>query len=560
MAEKLQRQRTQWSRWSRLAAATIGIVVAIALAASVNGATAKAQTNMRSTLDAISNESAAVTNQYLAGPETAAHVVAGMAVQTTTNPVLEQMLFSNLISATPQVDAIFVGFPDGSFRFLARADEAEAMYRLRTIDGPDLSMTESFADAQLTVLRSAPVADSSYDPRLRSWYQPIAEGAATNWTDPYIFASSGKLGVTYSRAITNDAGEVTGVVGVDLTLDDLVEFLKDRRPSENGSAQVVDNMGRVLAGSSVNVAARQQAALRNEPLEPEIMASAAPAIRQSIESQGDASAEAIGQFINGDRWGNVRAVSGGGSWYLLVEAPEADFGAEPRNLFSNTSTQIMLWSLLACALVYFLLRTAGNRILRLNTMATVDELTGLLNRAGIFRELDVALEQSTDPHDVLIAILDLDRFKSVNDNYGHAIGDRTLAKVAQLIAAVAEENNMACGRLGGDEFVIYGQPHHPKQAAGLWPKIERAVASVTQVDGVCVDMSASIGVIAVPFGTSIEVTEALHLADKALYQAKRYGGNQTVVQTQSDVEIVDLANRHLLTESSVKANPADNRT
>lgn len=520
MAEKLNRQLRQWSWWSRVLAATVGVLVALALASYFRSSTTEARTNMRSILDAISNESAAVTNEYLGGPETAAAVVAGMVQEIAANPELEQRLFANLISATPQVDAVFVGFPDGTFRFVARSTEPNASYRMRTIAGTERLMTESLASADLTTLSSTPRPDDTYDPRSRPWYTAIAAGAESSWSNPYVFSSSKQLGVTYSVGVLSERNELLAVVGVDLTLDDLVDFLKERRPSEQGSAQVVSKSGLILAGSSTVV-------VDGEPYEPATL----PPTTAALLTQ---THQAASTFIDGDRWGNVRTVSRAGNWFLLVEAPEADFGAEQRGLLSEASAVIVLAALLTFALALAALRLVGQRVLRLNNMATFDDLTGLWNRAGVLRQLSQVLANRTGPHNVLVAILDLDRFKAVNDSHGHIVGDLTLRMAAHRVATIAEQYGMHCGRLGGDEFVLFGQPKSDAHASRMWGRIEHAVTSITEVSGAKIDLGVSIGVVVLPNSIPVDVTTALHLADRALYAAKREGGNRTVLTSHVD--------------------------
>jgi len=517
MAEKLNRQLRQWSWWSRILATTIGLAVAVALVGYFSYATSEARTNMRSILDAISNESAAVTNAYLGGPETAAEVVAGLVRDMSAEPELEQRLFANLIRATPQVEAVSVGYPDGSFRFVARADEVTEGYRIRTITAPERLLTETFTNAEMVSLSSTPLPDNPYDPRIRSWYTPIAAGAESNWSEPYVFASSGKLGVTYSVAVLSDQGELLAVVGVDLTLDDLVGFLKERRPSSNGSAQVVNANGLVLAGSSTNIADLQQA-----PDESLTMPSTTVALlRQAQQSESGGPTKISSTFVEGERWGNVRALSGTGNWFLLVEAPEADFGAARSGLLSATSASIALASLAAFLLALAGLRFIGQRVLRLNSMATFDELTGLWNRAGIFRELGQALANRNGPHNLLVAILDLDRFKAVNDSYGHTVGDQTLRMAARRIATIAEQYGMQCGRLGGDEFVLFGQPKSDAHASRMWGRIEHAVTSISEVAGAPIDLSVSVGVVVLPNSVAIEVTAGRPPLDAACRSPRR---------------------------------------
>ena len=86
--------------------------------------------------------------------------------------------------------------------------------------------------------------------------------------------------------------------------------------------------------------------------------------------------------------------------------------------------------------------------------SVTDALTGLLNRGGLYRELDAALAHSASSNTALgVMLLDLNGFKSVNDNFGHAAGDATLREVARRLLDL-KTRGWVCGRLGGDEFAV----------------------------------------------------------------------------------------------------------
>jgi len=160
---------------------------------------------------------------------------------------------------------------------------------------------------------------------------------------------------------------------------------------------------------------------------------------------------------------------------------------------------------------------------RLRTLAFTDAVTGLPNRAqfgDLLAYQATALRERPDGFAVLM--LDLDRFKFVNDTHGHAMGDELLRNVAARLSSVVGEINMVA-RLGGDEFAVLllnviGE-HHPRNVAG---RIVEAIDRVFLLDGQLVHVGVSVGVVIAPRHGS-EPEELLRYADLALYKAKAEG-------------------------------------
>lgn len=142
------------------------------------------------------------------------------------------------------------------------------------------------------------------------------------------------------------------------------------------------------------------------------------------------------------------------------------------------------------------LTTQARRIELLETLSLTDELTGLLNRRGFEREFKRLLA-SARRHDEggMIALLDLDDFKSINDIHGHAGGDAVLAAVGQTLSQLVRETDLVA-RLGGDEFaVVFGRC----ATAG-------SVGRIGQLEAALNNLMVSYGAQRVPVHCSIGVT------------------------------------------------------
>ena len=148
-----------------------------------------------------------------------------------------------------------------------------------------------------------------------------------------------------------------------------------------------------------------------------------------------------------------------------------------------------------------------------------DHLTGLLNRHATLRRLEQALSRR---HLASVALLfsDLDRFKDVNDTYGHAVGDEVLRTLAGRVGSSLRPGDTA-GRLGGDEFVVVLEGSDHAQAELLADRLRRCIADpITLPSGVVVEVHASIG-IAVATPDDHDAGTLLMRADAAMYAEKR---------------------------------------
>ncbi|HOF88606.1 MAG TPA: diguanylate cyclase [Armatimonadota bacterium] len=162
---------------------------------------------------------------------------------------------------------------------------------------------------------------------------------------------------------------------------------------------------------------------------------------------------------------------------------------------------------------------------RLSYLAYYDALTGLPNRLLLQDRLNRALAR-VQREQILVAVMlmDLDRFKEVNDTCGHSAGDRLLVLMARrLLDAVRDNDTVA--RLGGDEFSVILEEIHSRQIVhDVTQRILAAVASPAQIDGFDVSVTASIGIALWP-GDADDPSDLLIKADRAMYVAKRSGKN-----------------------------------
>ncbi len=164
---------------------------------------------------------------------------------------------------------------------------------------------------------------------------------------------------------------------------------------------------------------------------------------------------------------------------------------------------------------------------RLQSAATTDQLTGLFNRRALEERLEAEISRSVR-HQIrtTIALIDLDRFKKINDSLGHAAGDRYLVLVSQLLRRHIRTLDVV-GRLGGDEFLVILPMTNPDEANGFVERVQHAFLGMIAENREFGLGSLSIGIAEAP-RDGLTPAAVLAAADGALYAAKRRGGGAVV--------------------------------
>ncbi|HEX2077574.1 MAG TPA: diguanylate cyclase [Longimicrobium sp.] len=171
---------------------------------------------------------------------------------------------------------------------------------------------------------------------------------------------------------------------------------------------------------------------------------------------------------------------------------------------------------------------------RLKKLSITDGLTELFNHRHVHELLHDEFERSARTGEsIAVVMMDLDRFKQVNDTYGHPTGDVILYETAQIIKDTACEIDMV-GRYGGEEFIAILPETDEEPAAAFAERVRAAVEEHVYRDGATeVRMTVSCGVASVT-AAGVDSPEALlKAADEALYQAKHGGRNQVVRASQA---------------------------
>jgi diguanylate cyclase (GGDEF)-like protein len=234
------------------------------------------------------------------------------------------------------------------------------------------------------------------------------------------------------------------------------------------------------------------------------------------------------------RWPAVIMLFAQGALFLLRTPMVGVLRGSPANdsMFGSVWMTVLSFEslLFTISTAFILLAMAKERTeLRHRTAAMVDPLTGIANRRSFMQDASLLAKRHIgNPHPTAVLLIDLDHFKSINDRFGHALGDRVLAIFADA-ARKSMRGSDLFGRLGGEEFAAMLTETNREKAVAVAERIRESFAQMAHdVDGCPVRATVSIGLVHSQERT-LDVQELLAQADHALYYAKERGRNRVEV-------------------------------
>ena len=160
---------------------------------------------------------------------------------------LEKLLFQQL-QISPQFAGVFYGDEAGNFVYVMRSDgPGPFRSKIVMVEGNGRSTELIWRDERFSVVEHQSDKADTYDPRARPWYQSAKAELSSIWTDPYIFFTSQKPGITAASPVFDGDGGLRGVVGVDIGIEAISEFLSRLDIGESGTALILNRNGDVIA-------------------------------------------------------------------------------------------------------------------------------------------------------------------------------------------------------------------------------------------------------------------------------------------------------------------------
>jgi diguanylate cyclase len=373
---------------------------------------------------------------------------------------------------------------DAELRVKWKPEQPRDLYRFKGINGK----------------LAAPKAEEKlFEPRGRPWYKAGENNVSHTWTAIYIDFRTSELVATRARRVVDAKGDFQGVVATDLSLNRLNDFVRGLSVSRHAVAFIIEPDGMLIASSrSANVARQpdgSNARISASDSDDALQRAAYAQVRHYLAS-GRKIEEAVSRRFAGP---NDEAIElafnrvhdeAGLDWITVVAMPRSDFMQGVTENVRRTALIAFLAAMAAVALGLAILGWIGRDLGRLTQAARevgegrlealidvhrndeigelantlrhmqhrlrTDQLTGLVNRDVMVRSIDERVRRTRRAEDqkpFAVLFVDLNRFKLINDQFGHDAGDRALVEIGKRLRDATRAGDLVA-RYAGDEFML----------------------------------------------------------------------------------------------------------
>ncbi len=453
--------------------------------------------------------------------------------------------FIEQLRVIPQLDAVYYGDRHGQFLMVRRErNDGERAYLIKTIEfNAEVRRVEKrWLNQMMGVFERVDEAADTYDPRTRPWYKNALAKKEVVWTDPYVFFTSKQPGITAAVPVFDRQNVVQGVVGVDMEIGKLSDFLGEQNVGQRGAALIINRQGDYVAHSNAPRVSRdmetgQLRLARVDELDDPIEKAAISVFRTpgellnfawlnledtlhtSIDVEGEEYHAVFRPFPKMSPW----------PWVIGVYVAETDFIGPFRRGKRNKMIVAIVISAGITLVAFLMARRFMRPVVALRDEVDRDVLTGVHNRRSLFEIAPRLVEQARKSRSPLsVIIVDIDQFKKINDTYGHAVGDQLLTAVAtRLRRAVQQEDLFA--RYAGDEFVLVLPQTEILVASQVGERL-CATISETPIKTTSGEISVTVSLGVADLGADSNNFEMIfNEADRALRFAKVNGRNRVAV-------------------------------
>ncbi len=516
------RERVAFAVLAGLAALTLLVQLVVALTA-VSQLERDAELAVQDAVAAAANNAATFLNAHIGVAENSTKVISAEIAKGLLGEDPSDVTGELLVQVTEkdELRAMIVAYPTGEFDLARRDGDQWQTQSARATDGVGArKRTATVRDHY----RETAVTSSAVElaPETGNWYLNAlaAPPGELVWSDPVVEPGDDAASVWVSTRVRDSEGDVV-VVAASLLLDPLTATLTNLPIRQAGGEAFVLTADDHVVAAPVGFA---------HLIDGKVMSDGEPAV-----------ASDLGVETN-DAYDGGRPVFGGEGkyitleqrltksndldWVLHVRAERALIAPSAARLSTLVST--MAWWLVATvvllALLLLLMRRRANQS---STRADTDALTGMANRRVLDREAGRVITRTLrGDAQAIVAVLDLDDFKALNDARGHAAGDEALIALSQALVATTRSGDIVA-RLGGDEFVVVMPAD---KGAKAWAAVERLRRAAAVAVGELAE--SAVGVTA-GFATTAAAHEdmtfmsMLERADARLVDGKRAGKGTT---------------------------------
>jgi diguanylate cyclase (GGDEF)-like protein len=392
--------------------------------------------------------------------------------------------FLQQLLVIPQIDAVYFGDDSGRFVFSKRA-AADDGYVSKIISPglPDtrrVTLVERDAALAETARRADP--DDRFDPRQRPWYQQASAAQGVVWTAPYIFYTSKRPGLTVAREVRRSDGSVLGVVGADVELSALSQFLQTQRVGRSGAAFIVYGDGGVLAHPR-----------KAEPVEAADGSLQLPALAQvdpvgafasqRFERQGARPDQPDEPLYDRFRLRDTSYLAmftplieqGAEPWLMGIYAPEDELARKIREGQHESIILGVVVSLLVVTAAVMVGMVLLRPLYAQQRQAREDPQTGVLDRQSFDEQARRRLRSAGRIRQRVSALLiRIDGLSRLTERHGETVGRDILRLVAQRLTAGVSRLDQV-GRYGDGEFALLVPGASYANAEGIARRLTRLV-------------------------------------------------------------------------------------
>lgn len=507
-------------------------VLSISVLTGVNGERVLKK-QARELLHNRTSESAQYARAFLANVQSQvemSHKLFGDGLQIDSDLQALEDYYIAQLEVQPVVAGLYSSNMQGDFYYVSRSIEpSKGKYRVKVIRRTaDEVITKVWwreaNDPQKKFLEELP--DDGFDSRMRPWFIDATSKKTMIWTDPYVFFTTQRLGITVAAPYEDEVtGRVLGALGIDVELTEMASFLKALDKTRFGSSFIVTHKGTFIADSEMTKSGLSLTSPTLQSVEESNNALVKKAYAAILAGdKKDFSVEGAEYLVDAIPLSLEQSVP----WYIVSYAKKDDFLQEITSNNRRNYWLAGLVTLLSVLLGWWFAKVLSRPVQDLEDQANRDQLTGLYNRHYLNNNVDYILEQAERNTTVTsFAILDIDKFKEVNDSYGHDFGDAVLKNFAKRFQNKLRTDDLLV-RLGGEEFLLILPNTSAENAELILNQRREAVNARPYVShGAEAIVTFSAGVVDVE-GNQVSFQEIYKRADQALYRAKQQGRDRVV--------------------------------
>jgi PAS domain S-box-containing protein len=354
------------------------------------------------------------------------------ALDVSDDDALESHLF-RLLQIAPQQAGLFVGRPDGSFVYVSRGNEP-GQFRTKTIRASETGAQLVWRDGSFSVLRRATDPADTYDPRTRPWYNAAELGRGSVWTDPYVFFTSQRPGLTVANPVY-DGPDLIAVVGADIEIEVLSLLLSDVRDTDAGATMILTDTNRIIAHSRGSVHSSHEPFLA---LSNDIDAIA-------FDAFGTADGTGIGPHLFDDKITSLIAIKDVDlGWRIGLHAPQEAFTGEIRSDRKRWMWIVLIVVLLSSIIAFVIADRIGRPVVAF-ALASGRIARGDVGPAQLLR---APYKELTGASEVLVKeIGKRRRFQAAYDRT-FEVSSRGMARIDPQTGRLVHVNDRLCEQFG----------------------------------------------------------------------------------------------------------------